>query len=127
MEAFREARLRRARRQAVTLARAIRAARARVKAEAPRPPIDGVALRDLVAEVAADARLVDVPVNRPPWTAAGIHVAAGERVTWLAWGAAYVARPLGIGFGPSVVVVGRVGDGPVRDSARDHVHHHRRP
>jgi DUF3047 family protein len=119
MEAFREARLRRARRQAVTLARAIRAARARIKAEAPRSPIDGVGLRDLLAEVAADARLVDVPVNRPPWTAAGIHVAAGEQVTWLAWGAAYVAKPLGIGFGPSVVLVGRVGDGPAQDSARD--------
>ena len=119
MEAFREARLRRARRQAVTLTRAIRAARARVKAEAPRPPIDGVALRDLLAEVAADVRLVDVRVNRPPWTAAGVHVAAGEQVTWLAWGAAYVAKPLGIAWGPSIVLIGRVGDGPAQDSARD--------
>jgi hypothetical protein len=119
MDAFREARLRRARRQAVTLARAIRAGRARVKAEAPRPPIDGVALRNLLAEVAADARLVGIRVNRPPWTAAGIHVATGEQVTWLAWGTAYVARPLGIGFGPSVVMIGRVGDGPAQDSARN--------
>lgn len=119
MEAFREARLRRARRQAVTLARAIRAARARTKAKAPRPPIDGGALRHLLAEVAADARLVHVPVNRPPWTAAGIHVAAGERVTWLAWGAAYAARRLGIGFGPSIVLIGRVGHGPAQNSARD--------
>jgi hypothetical protein len=119
MEAFREARLRRARRQAFTIARAIRAGRARIKAEAPQPWIDGVALRRLLTEVAADARLVDVPVNRPPWTAAGIQVAAGERVTWLAWGAAYLARPLGIGWGPSLVLVGRVGDGPALDSARD--------
>ena len=119
MEAFREARLRRARRQAVTLARAVSAARKRIKAEASRPPIDGFALRDLLAERAADARLVDVRVNRPPWTAAGIRVAAGEQVTWLAWGKAYVARPLGIGFGPSVVLIGRIGDGPAQDSARD--------
>jgi hypothetical protein len=119
MEAFREARLRRTRRQAVTLARAVRAARARVKAEAPRTPIDGAALRDLLAEVGADARLVDVPVNRPPWTATGIHVAAGEQVTWLAWGTAYMARPLGIGFGPASALIGRVGDGPAMDSARD--------
>src|SRR5205823_1590819 len=98
MEAFREARLRRATRQAVTLARAIRAARARVKRQAPRAPIDGVALRDLLAEVGVDARLVDVPVNRPPWTATGIEVAVGDRVTWLAWGTAYLARPLGIGW-----------------------------
>lgn len=121
MEAFREGRLRRATRQAVTLARAIRAARARIKAQAGRPPIDGTALRDLLSEVAADARLVDIPVNRPPWAAAGIQVAAGEQVTWLAWGAAYVARPLGIGFGPSVVLLGRVGDGSVQDSALDTV------
>jgi hypothetical protein len=117
--AFREPRLRRARRQAVTLPRAIRAARARIKAEAPRPPVDGVALRDLLAEVAADARLVDVQVNKPPWTAAGVHVAAGEQVTWLAWGAAYLARPLGIGWGPAFMLLGRVGDGPAQDSARD--------
>ncbi len=119
MDAFREPKLRRAGRQVVTLARAIRAARARVKAQAPRPPIDGVALRNLLAEVAADARLVDVPVNRPPWTAAGVHVAAGEQVTWLAWGTTYLARPLGIGFGPSIALIGRVGDGPAQDSARD--------
>jgi hypothetical protein len=69
MEAFREARLRRTWRQALTVARAIRAGRARIRAEAPRRRIDGVALRDLLAEVAADARLVDVRVSRPPWTA----------------------------------------------------------
>jgi hypothetical protein len=119
VEVFREARLRRASRQAVTVARAIRAARARVKAAAPPPAIDGVALRGLLAEVAADARLVDVPVNRPPWTATGVRVAAGERVTWLAWGTAYLARPLGIGWAPSWVLVGRVGDGPAQNSARD--------
>lgn len=103
----------------MTLVRAIRAGRARMKSEAPQPLVDGVTLRDLLDEVAADARLVDVRVNRPPWTAAGIHVAAGERVTWLAWGAAYVAKPLGIGWGPSMVLIGRVRDGPAQDSARD--------
>jgi hypothetical protein len=119
MEAFREARSRRARRQAVTLVRAVRAARARAKAETPPPPVDGGALRDLLAEVAADARLVEVPANRPPWTAAGIRVTAGDQVTWLAWGAAHLAKPLGISWGPSMVLIGRVADGPERDSARD--------
>ena len=85
MDAFRENTLRRTRRQAVTLAWAVRAARARMKVEAARPRVDGVALRDLLAARAADACLVDVRVNRPPWTSAGVHVAAGERVTWLAW------------------------------------------
>jgi hypothetical protein len=70
-------------------------------------------------ELGTDVRLVDVRVNRPPWTAAGIDVAAGEQVTWLAWGAVYAAKPLGIGFGPSIALIGRVGDGPVHDSARD--------
>src|SRR5687767_9473024 len=100
MEAFREARLRRARRQVVTLARAVRAARARTKAQAAQPRIDGGALRDLLAERAADARLVEVRTDRPPWTAAGVRVARGEQVTWLAWGAAWVAKPMGIGWGP---------------------------
>jgi hypothetical protein len=118
MQAFREARLRRTRRQAVTLARAIHAGRARSKAETAQPRVDGVALRDLLAKVAADARLVEVRVNRPPWTAAGIRVAPGEQVTWLAWGEAYVARPLGIGWGPGMVLICRVGKGPEQDSAR---------
>lgn len=119
MDVFREPRPRRAGRQAVTLARAVRAARARVRAAGARPPVDGVALRDLLAEVAVDARLVDVRVDRPPWTAAGIDVAAGEQVTWLAWGAAHVVKPLGISWGPNMVLIGRVGGGPERDSARD--------
>ncbi|MEA2124901.1 MAG: hypothetical protein QOI80_1683 [Solirubrobacteraceae bacterium] len=85
VEASREARLRRAWRQAVTLVRAIRAARTRIKAEAPQPRVDGAVLRDLLAEAATDVRQVDVRVNRPPWTATGIHVGAGERATWLAW------------------------------------------
>jgi hypothetical protein len=87
VEVFREARLSRARRRAVTIARAVHAGRARMKASPRRAPgVDGAALRDLVAEVAADAEVVDVPVNRPPWTSTRLEVAAGDQVTWLGWG-----------------------------------------
>jgi len=57
--AFRETAYRRWRRQASTLARAVRAGRARAKSDPVRnvAPVNGEALRDLAATVAADARL----------------------------------------------------------------------
>jgi hypothetical protein len=119
MEAFREPRLRRARRQAITIGRAIRAGRARAKVIPPTRQIHGTALQDRLAELAADAQLVDIPVNRPPWTTTSMHVASGERVTWLAWGFAYLVKPLGIGAWPRNTLRGRVGGGAVQASARD--------
>jgi hypothetical protein len=119
MEVFRERKLRRARRQAVTLARAIRAGRARAKAT-PRPPqVDGEALRDLLEQAAAEARLVEVAANRRPWMATGLRIGVGEEVTWLAWGRAYLIKPLAIGVKPSLGLLGRVGDGRPQESARD--------
>ncbi len=95
MDAFREAAYRRWRRQAWTLARAVRAGGARAKSGPGREvaPVDGEALRGLVATVAADARLVRVPVNHPPWTPTGLAVATGEEVSWLAWGSLHLVRP----------------------------------
>ncbi len=121
MEAFREAGMRRARRQTVTLARAIRAGRARVRANPPQAPnVDGSMLRDLLADVAVDVELVDIRVNRPPWTATSIEVESGDQVTWLAWGAAHLIKPLGISVPPSLVLGGRVAHGgPVHRSPRD--------
>ena len=123
MEAFREGRLRRSVRQSVTLARAVRAGRARVKTTPPTPPtppqVDGTALRDLVARVAGDAQLVDVACNRAQWTTTGVQVVAGESVTWLAWGFAYVIKPLGIGVWPRNALSGRIGGGALQQSARD--------
>src|SRR5438067_2216825 len=95
-DVFLEGRLRRSVRQAVTIGRVARAGRARVKAGAPQvAQVDGAALRDLLAEAAAEARLVDIAVNRPHWTTTDVQAGAGEQVTWLAWGLAYVVKPLG--------------------------------
>jgi hypothetical protein len=87
MDAFREHRLRRTARPAVTIGRAIRAGRVRAKmAPAQVPHVEGAALRDVLADVAADAQLVAVTINRPHWSATDVHAAAGDQVTWLAWG-----------------------------------------
>lgn len=80
--AFREGRVRRTPRQALTIVRALRAARARAAPQVAT--IDGGAVRDLLAESGAEARLVEVPADRPPWTPSGFHVDAGDEVTWLA-------------------------------------------
>jgi hypothetical protein len=105
-------------RQAVTIAEAVRAGRARVRATPAAATVDGKALRTLVAEAAAEARLVEVPGNRRPWTAAGMRVSSGEAVTWLAWGRTYLIRPLGLGVGPSLGLLGRVRGGPPQMSPR---------
>jgi pimeloyl-ACP methyl ester carboxylesterase len=121
--AFREAAYRRFRRQAWTLARAMRAGRTRAKPDPGHEvaPVDGEALRDLVATVAADARLVRVPVNQPPWTPTGLAVTAGENVSWLAWGSLHLLRPLGPALRPRLVLRGRVDDGAPVEGARDTV------
>ena len=121
--AFREAPYRRWRRRASTLARAVRAGRARAKADPGRDvaPADGEALRDLVATVAAETRLVRVPVKKPPWTPTGLAVTAGEDVSWLAWGSVCLLRPWAVALRPRLVLRGRAGDGVPVEGARDTV------
>ena len=120
MNAFREGRLRRSIRQAVTIGQAARAGRARVKAGPLQvPQVDGAALRELLAEAAADARLVGIAIKRPHWTTTDVRAGAGEQVTWLAWGFAYLVKPLGIGVWPRFALGGRVQLGAVQRSARD--------
>ena len=121
--AFREPAYRRGTRQALTVLHAVRAGRARARSDPWRQvaPIDGAALRDLVATVAEEARLVSIPVNRPPWRPTGLTVAAGQQVTWLAWGRLYLVGPLGVGVRPRLVLRGRVGEGPPQDSSCDTV------
>jgi len=126
MDTFREAAYRRWSRQASTLARAVRAGRARAKADSQGAvaPVDGGALRDLVASVAADVRLVRVPVRQPPWTSTGLAVAAGEDVSWLAWGSLHLVRPLAVALRPRLALRGRVDDGIPVEGARDTVTFH---
>jgi len=81
--------------------------------------VDGGQLRDLLAEIAADVRLVKVPVNRAPWTATPFRVEAGEPVTWLCWGALAPVSPLGLVLGPSLVLRVRAEGGRSRRSPRD--------
>jgi Protein of unknown function (DUF3047) len=81
---------------------------------------DGSRLRDLLVETAADAELVEIRVNRPPWTHTTMQVAAGEQVTWLAWGAVHLLKALGVSARPSLVLGGRIdGGGPVHQGSRD--------
>lgn len=119
--AFREAAYRRRPRQLSTTLRAVTAGLARARRDPWRrpPSVDGAALRDLVATVASDARLVTVPVNRPPWTSAGLTLAAGDDVTWLGWGALYLVRPLGVGVRSRLVLRGRAGSGAPQRSTGD--------
>ena len=83
--------------------------------------VDGQALRDLVATVAGDARLVRVPVNQPPWTPTGLAVTAGEDVSWLAWASPRLLRPLGPALCSRLVLRGRAGDGVPVQGTRDTV------
>ena len=107
-------------RRGVTIVRAVKAGRARAKSVPMEPdPIDGPALEALVAEVTDDAQLVHVPANRRHWTPTGIAVAAGDNVTWLAWGTAYVIKPLAVGVRPRFALAGRVSGGLVQQSGQD--------
>jgi hypothetical protein len=121
--AFRETAYRRGRRQAATLARAVRAGHARAKADPAGgvAPVDGGSLRGLVATVAADARLVRVPVNQPPWTPTGLAVTAGDDVSWLAWGSPHLVWPLTVAVRPRLTLRGRVDDGAAQGGACDTV------
>lgn len=101
------------------MTKAWRAGRARARAEPEATPVDGEALRVLLEGVAAEAELVEIPVNRPPWTATTITAGAGDRITWLAWGRLWFLRPLAAGWPPSWVLRARVGAGPLHRSARD--------
>jgi hypothetical protein len=119
MDAFREPMLRRARRQMTTVPAAVRNGRARAKATQPPPRVDGPALRDLLTTTGAEAVLVDVPVDRPPWTSTPLSVRAGDQVSWLAWGRSYLLKPLAIGVPAGLDLLCRTGDGQPRHGGRD--------
>lgn len=121
MDAFRETAHRRRARQASTLARAVRAGRARANSDQRRAaaPADGQALGGLIATVAADARLVRVPLNRPLWAPTGLAMTTGDEVSWLAWGSLHLVWPLAVALRPRQALRGRVGDGVPVEGGRD--------
>jgi hypothetical protein len=121
MDAFQETAFRRGRRQAATLTRAVHAGRERARS-APRrdaAPVDARGLRDLVATVAADARIAWVPVRQPPWTPTGLAVTAGDDISWLAWGSPHLMWPKGVALRPRLALRARVDDGAAQESARE--------
>lgn len=119
MQAYRETATRRGLRGVATLARAVREGRARARAAAEPPRVDGERLRSLLAGAGAEARLVDIPVDRPPWTPTGLRVEPGELIGWLAWGSVHLVGRLGISAPPRAVVGARVGSGPPCRSTAD--------
>lgn len=118
MQVFREAKLRRARRQLATVTRAVGAGRSRAKSQQAGTRVDGESLLEVVRAVGADAELIRVPVNRPPWTPTRIRVDVGDQITWLAWGHVDLIKPLGTSVGPSLGLLCRVGNGKPVDSGR---------
>ncbi|RJF87540.1 DUF3047 domain-containing protein [Oleomonas cavernae] len=60
-----------------------------------------------------DAKLVDLPANRAPWTATGIRLDAGDKVTTFAMGRVDMAKPLDVWVAPPFQFWAKVGDGPV--------------
>lgn len=65
--------------------------------------------------------LVAVPVDRPPWTDAGLALAAGDRVTIFGAGRAWLSRRLDLWVGPQFQLWARVGGAaPIFNGPRDH-------
>lgn len=68
----------------------------------------------------AEARLVRLPGNVPPWTATGIQVRRGEWITVLASGRLVLSAELDVWYGPRLALWGRVGErGTIFNGTRD--------
>jgi len=59
----------------------------------------------------AEARLIQLPGNVPPWTDTGIRVRRGEWITLLAAGRLVLSADLDLWYGPRLALWGRVGEG----------------
>lgn len=78
-------------------------------------------LERLPPGVVRRAALVPVPVDRPPWTDAGLELAAGDRVTIFGAGRVFLSRRLDLWVGPQFQLWARVGEtGPIFNGPRDH-------
>jgi hypothetical protein len=68
----------------------------------------------------AEARLVHLPGNIPPWTDTGIRVRRGEWITLLASGRLILSHDLDLWYGPRLALWGRVGErGTIFNGTRD--------
>jgi hypothetical protein len=68
----------------------------------------------------AEARLVYLPGNVPPWTDTGIRVRRGEWITLLASGRLILSTDLDLWYGPRLALWGRVGErGAIFNGTRD--------
>jgi hypothetical protein len=77
-------------------------------------------LQSMPAGLLAGHRWVELPANRPPWTASGLDLAAGDYVTWFAAGRVHLSRALDIWVPPSFQLWARVAPaGPVLRGTRD--------
>jgi len=77
-------------------------------------------LAALPADAAADARIVDLPGNRPPWHASGIELRAGDRVTTFAVGRVFLSRLLDVWIGPPFQLWFRAGGDVFRGTRASH-------
>ncbi|TDP47062.1 DUF3047 domain-containing protein [Zavarzinia compransoris] len=91
----------------------------------PAPDLEGFrrffskVLKQLPAGTLVDARLVELPATRAPWTGTGITLDAGDRVTTFAIGRTDMAKPLDIWVAPPFQMWLRIGAGPVFRGTRD--------
>lgn len=95
----------------------------------PAPDIEGfrrhfsAVLKKLPPGTLVDARLVELPATRAPWTGTGIRLDAGDKVTTFAVGRTHLAKPLDIWVAPPFQMWLRIGAGPVfRGTRASHSH-----
>src|SRR5688572_25045391 len=68
----------------------------------------------------AEARLVHLPGNVPPWTDSGIALRRGESITFLASGRLILSADLDLWYGPRLALWGRIGErGTIFNGTRD--------
>jgi len=75
---------------------------------------------DLRARVIAEARVVRMPGNVPPWTDTGLRIAKGDEVSVLAEGRVFTSEEAGLWFRPRFALWTRIaGRGPIWTGTRD--------
>ncbi|MFI5316986.1 MAG: DUF3047 domain-containing protein [Myxococcota bacterium] len=75
---------------------------------------------DLRARTIAEARVVRMPGNVPPWTDTGVRIAKGDEVSILAEGRVVTSEAAGLSFRPRFALWGRIaGRGPIWTGTRD--------